>query len=231
MKALKVKVYQETAVYRNPVTMEIIESFPLPPPSTILGLLHNIVGAKKTIQGLNVSIQGKYNAILHDYQWYKKYDGKKWQEIYPMIVNTLSEVELLLHISVSDEMIKRLREGFINPPYYLYLGRAEDLIKIVDKPKIVSIQRKEMDETSRTYSAYIRMDKAKKLGIEMKGPLFRLPIYYELKEVEVSKSTISVREFEWIDYVYVENVLLNEEKVYVDGDGDIVWWSMPNQNQ
>ena len=50
MQSLKVKLYQEVAVYRNPITMEVIESFPLPPPSTVLGLVQSLLAEREPIR-------------------------------------------------------------------------------------------------------------------------------------------------------------------------------------
>ena len=46
MKALRLDLFQETACYRKHFAIKISETYPLPPYSTINGLLHRILDAK-----------------------------------------------------------------------------------------------------------------------------------------------------------------------------------------
>lgn len=217
MKALKIKLYQETAVYRNPVTMEVIESFPLPPPSTILGLLHNLIEAKETIPDIDLSIKGNYGSLMRDYQWYVKYGSDR---PYPIIVNALNEVNLTLHVSAGSQILQKLYDAFLSPPYFMHLGRAEDIVKF-EEVKFVQLEPREAEEIKTP--AYIPFDIAKRLRLT--GILYRLPTYYELKEITVGKEARKVREFEWKDYYYVEGGEIKEEtKVLQDEEGDLIWW-------
>ena len=72
MELLKAKLYQETAVYRIPFSLEIVESYPLPTPCTVNGMIHSLLGADSLIPGLSFSIQGSHNGIMEDYQWYRR---------------------------------------------------------------------------------------------------------------------------------------------------------------
>jgi CRISPR-associated protein Cas5t len=221
MKALKVKLYQETAVYRNPVTMEVIESFPLPPPSTILGFLHNLVKARETIPGIESSIQGTYSSMMRDYQWYKKHEkGKATVINYPIVVNALNGVRLTIHIKAGDSVLEKLYDALLSPPYFMHLGRAEDIVKF-EGARIVQLEPKEAQEIKTP--AYIPLDVAKRLGLT--GILYRLPTYYSFKEIAIGKETKKVREFEWKDYYYVESGELEEGTKHLqDEEGDLVWW-------
>lgn len=225
MEVLKVKIFQETAVYRNPITMEVIETYPLPAPSTVLGLIHQLIGAKETIWGIDVSIQGEYDALLRDYQLYKKGD----REIrYPIVVNALNGVNLVLHIKADESVLARIEDAFHSPPYYPYLGRAEDLLKVEDVKK-VSCEEIETDEEEIKMPCYIRREFAEASGIT--GVLFRLPTYYQFEEVIIGKRVRKVRNFEWHDYIYVERDYIDKKsKIIIDSDGDKVWWCMPNQD-
>ncbi len=228
MEVLKVSLFQETAVYRNPITMEVIESYPLPPPSTVLGLIHQLLGAKETIPGMNISIQGDYDALLRDYQHYKKGDSPR---PYPIIVNALNGVNLILHIKADESVLARIEEAFQAPPYYPYLGRAEDLLKVKDI-KRTSCEEIETDEEALRIPCYIRKDVADSL--DMSGVLFRLPTYYQFEEVLIGKRVHKVRNFEWYDYIYIERADIEKKsRIIIDGDGDNgdkVWWCMPNQD-
>jgi CRISPR-associated protein Cas5t len=221
-RVLKAKLYQETAVYRNPLTAEIIETFPLPPPSTTLGLIHKLVNAQETIHALDVSIQGEHSAILRDYQHYKKFGTS---HPYPIVVNVLQDLCLILHIKGRENFIYQLLEAFQNPPSYISLGRAEDLCLVKDV-KIVTVEEtKNITETQ--IPAYILQSEAESL--ELQGPLFRLPTYYHLEKVTVEKKDYLVRSFNWFDYRYIEEQELGGKNptILVDEEGDVVWWCMP----
>ena len=74
MKALRLDLFQETACYRKPFAIKISETYPLPPYSTINGLLHRILDAKEYIP-IRISIQGDYESLVNEYQttyFYKK---------------------------------------------------------------------------------------------------------------------------------------------------------------
>jgi CRISPR-associated protein Cas5t len=225
MKALKLKIFQETAVYRNPITMEVIETYPLPAPSTVLGLIHQLLGAKETIHGINISIQGSFGALLRDYQLYKKGEG---EVRYPIIVNALNNVNLTLHIMANEPILAEIEDAFYSPPYYPYLGRAEDILKI-DYIKRVNCEEVEIDSEQVNVPCYIRKEIADLL--DLNGILFRLPTYYQLEEVSIGKKIHKIRNFEWLDYIYVEKDDIEEGgKIVLDDDGEKVWWCMPNQS-
>jgi CRISPR-associated protein Cas5t len=225
MEALKIKLFQEIAVYRNPITMEVIETYPLPAPSTVLGLIHQLLGAKETIPDINISIQGGYDALLRDYQHYKKGDSPR---PYPIIVNALNNVNLTLHIMTNETVLARIEDAFHSPPYYPYLGRAEDLLKVEDV-KRVSYEGVEVDEEKIRMPCYVRKDLAESYSLN--GILFRLPTYYQLEEVLIGKRVRKVRNFKWHDYIYVERDYIDKKsKIIIDSNGDKVWWCMPNQD-
>ena len=223
MKALKVKLYQETAVYRNPVTMEVIECFPLPPPSTVLGFLHNLIEARQTIPGIDLSIQGTYESLMRDYQWYKKKKverGKSTAKNYPIVVNALNGVNLTIHIRADDKVLEKLHDASLSPPYFMHLGRAEDIVKF-EELKFVKVEPKEVEEIKTP--AYIPSDVAKRF--ELTGILYRLPTYYEFREISIGKETRKVREFKWKDFYYVEGGEVGEEiELLQDEEGDLIWW-------
>ena len=60
--------------------------------------------------------------------------------------------------------------------------------------------------------------------------MFRLPTYYKFEEIIIGKNTHKVRNFDWIDYIYVERDDMEDGgKIIIDEDGDKIWWCMPNQ--
>lgn len=231
MQALKVKLYQEVAVYRNPITMEVIESFPLPPPSTVLGLAQSLLGEREAIPHLNVSIQGNYGALYRDYQHYIK--GTPTDRRYPIVVHNLHDIHLLIHFSADDETLERLHRVFRDPPYYPYLGRAEDLLLIEEvRPCEIQEQEKEYGLLPDALNAYIQANVCRDLN--MAGVPYRLPTICKFTPVVIDGIERLVRTFDWVDYHYVEGTAdFSAEqpvKILIDDEEDFVWWSMPNHD-
>lgn len=57
MKILKLKLFQEVATYKKPYALKVEEVYPLPPYSTVIGFLHNILEVKNGEKfNFNVSI-------------------------------------------------------------------------------------------------------------------------------------------------------------------------------
>ncbi|HWP81828.1 MAG TPA: type I-B CRISPR-associated protein Cas5b [Bacteroidota bacterium] len=236
VEVLKVRLHQHTAVYRNPITSEVVESYPLPPPSTIIGFVHSLL---KKLQpdpnSMNISIQGEYAALLRDYQWYKKYDGNIkgfGQRPYPILVHTLFDVSLLLHFYFPkpyESMGKEVERLLKVPPYFPYMGRAEDLVKIEDvhweKSRIESIENGFLSK-----SALIPQETANALALQ--GVPYKLSGWYRYVPVTAKKQTKVLRDFDWFNLHYVEKDAYFEADepfpVWIDEQGDYVWWSMQN---
>ncbi len=275
---LKVKLYQETAVYRNPLTMEVIETLPLPAPSTVIGFLHALMGLNEFSQKLDISIQGDYGAIYRDYQLYAKPtpegDVKKlrnqfptltvsantglnslqWERMqrytcnvekttykftkpYPIVVNVLHNINLIVHINGAEEVLKRLYHLLTNPPFYPHLGRAEDLVKI-ESVKMINVSEIQKDWFPISLPTYIRKENVSNFGL--RGILFSLPTYFKFKQIlapvifkRKSKKQPTgklVRDFLWQDYIYVENDFIEVDdgvNITIDEEGCPVWWLMP----
>ena len=131
MKALRVKLYQPFANYRPHYSMQVRHSYPLPPPSSIIGLIHKILGMSpastyrddgETIRGFDLAVLGKYGGIAWDYQWllspqkkgdkkilftssYSPLKGIKFKQI-PVKVQILTDVELVIYLSLDFEKYK-----------------------------------------------------------------------------------------------------------------------------
>jgi CRISPR-associated protein Cas5t len=79
MKVLKLKIYQPTAHYRIPFTFARRHTYPIPPYSTVIGLICNVLGIKdqqnekfeKLKNGLSLAIYGKYEYLNREYVWFR----------------------------------------------------------------------------------------------------------------------------------------------------------------
>jgi CRISPR-associated protein Cas5t len=212
MKIVRLKALQEKASYRAPYTFENIETYPLPPFSTVLGFIHSTLGVKETIKEINLSVQGRYEGIVKNYIRFHKYEKNKSEgKPYPVVIAELFNIELIIHIKMPNEKLHgRLLESLRNPKSYPYLGRPEDLILNMQIEE-VEVITKEIEDLP--YDTYIPRDTAKKL--ELEGILYNLDTYYQ----KIKNNRV----FHKIPVLYVQWKYPVAEEVNHDGQYPI-WW-------
>lgn len=171
MNVLRVKAYQETVCYRKPFTNKVTETYPLPPYSTVKGMIHALLNAD-TLIPFSLSIQGQYESQIIDYK--KNYLIKKRQFAMPIILDGLRgkipmfdketmssmplythllyNVHLVIHINAEKAILDAIYEAFMKANTFLSLGRYEDLLRI-DEIKYVPI--KETDHCRLQHSIYV----------------------------------------------------------------------------
>lgn len=173
MKAIRIKAYQKTANYRKPTSLIIRESYPLPPYSTVIGMVHTACEFSEYVP-MKVSVAGRYYSSVNDAFTKYEFGNKKYEEgrhQYAINVGNnlaygvnrglgniqlLVDVELLIYIVPEDEnMIGEIQQGLLFPKTYLSLGRHEDLLRI-DSVDVVSLNEIELeDDVVLEYNMYI----------------------------------------------------------------------------
>ncbi|CQR70767.1 hypothetical protein SOV_42860 [Sporomusa ovata DSM 2662] len=93
MKVLRISLQAQTAHYRIPFTqLRYRQSYPLPPYSTVIGLMMNIIGEQERIdeflsKQFGVFVSGKFGVISQEYVWYRNLHKKEQETndltIYP----------------------------------------------------------------------------------------------------------------------------------------------------
>jgi CRISPR-associated protein Cas5t len=162
---LKIKVHQPDAHYRVPFSYQRRFTYPIPPYSTVKGLICNLMGIrdeaderlKKIKEGLSLAIYGRYESLIKEYIWFRNLKEKshinKFHTVtsriidnipqhpggqMPVTVDVLHNVELTLYI-YHPEIIDEIKSAFENPVNRLstlHLGRSEDWIVIKEIEKI-----------------------------------------------------------------------------------------------
>lgn len=217
MKALKLKLFQETACYKKPFAFKVAETYPLPPYSTVKGFLHYILEAEDFID-MAISVQGDYEdkfVNLQTFYFYKQNEITKG----PLNVHYLYNVELLIHVYSKEEILNEIIEKMKNSREFFSLGRREDLVRI-DDVKIVDFEEVDLDDEEGTYflnySAYI----PKFYNYEgLTGINYELNFKYEIKN--------EIRQWEKVKVVYSEkgaNAITNG-RIYLDNEGDIIFFN------
>lgn len=220
MKALKLKMYQETACYKKPFAFKVTETYPLPPYSTVIGMIHNVIGAKSgEYVPMDVSIQGSYEGIFNTYNTTMFYKAKDVTSM-PLNVHMLLGVNLVIHVLASEEILERIIKAFKETGEVFTLGRREDLIRI-DSIKMVNIES-------------IKTSKYSNEGIVLKNNVY-IPQKYEYKLYGINyrlnkKYTISnnLRKWEKVFSIYVEKGEVIKGLYFLDNDSveqDIVFFA------
>ena len=174
MKTLLIKIYQPTAHYRMPFTYQWRQTYPIPPSSTVIGFLCNMLGIDnqeneqfKKLAVCKLSISGRFEQKLTEYIWFrnlskgshKKYFGsietrKKNGEINhiggqsPMRIDVLENMHLNIHLAGDENFLLDLEKYLHNPVNRLetvHLGRAEDWL-VFESIQLVDLDKSNRDK-------------------------------------------------------------------------------------
>jgi CRISPR-associated protein Cas5t len=148
IKLLRLKIFQPSAHYRVPFTFLRRHTYPIPPFSTIIGLICNVLGIdnqenedfKQLKNGLSLSIYGKYDFLNKEYIWFRNLSKKSHKSRFgdtksrsinqliehpggqlPIKIDVLENVRLLIYIKHTDEnFLNKIKEAFENPVKRIY---------------------------------------------------------------------------------------------------------------
>ncbi len=189
MKAIRVECFQNMVNYRKPTSFLLKETYPLPPYSTVLGMIHFACGFQE-FHPMRLSIQGTNNGTISDlYTRYSFTPGGKYEAdrhqlisdgqygIFKGIAHTelICENHMIFHIVPSEEDFELVYQSLKYPKKYLALGRHEDILDIWNVD-IVELRKEE--EAISTHNIYIPVD----FSIELNQvvPIFNLTYEYEI---------------------------------------------------
>ncbi|NME99401.1 type I-B CRISPR-associated protein Cas5b [Aneurinibacillus aneurinilyticus] len=230
MKALRLMLYQQTACYKKPFAFKVAETYPLPPHSTVKGMLHALLGATSLIP-MRISVQGGYDTIMTDYQTHYFFKSNKTAEFMltadglgierglkevttmPIYSHMLYDVYLLLHVQAEDEVLEQIYHQFNNNMTHLSLGRWEDLVR-VDECKLVELHTYE-EECVLKYNAYVPK---KLLG---DAPHFPYKLNWTYRIIQ------GVRVWDKLNVGYVQagSPLVQEDGIWIDDHKDYVFFA------
>ncbi|MBF4806760.1 MAG: CRISPR-associated protein Cas5, partial [Pseudoleptotrichia goodfellowii] len=161
MRAIKLELYQNMVNYKTATSFQLKETYPLPPYSTIIGMVHSLCDFKEYVP-MEISVMGSYFSKVNDlYTRYEFKKGNPYEEGRHQInvngfgvnrgvatAELLVDVYLTIHIipeDQSDESIQKILNAFEKPREYPSLGRREDIV-VINKVKEVVIEKKELEE-------------------------------------------------------------------------------------
>jgi len=214
MKVLRLKLFQETACYKHPFALKVAQTYPLPPYSTVKGMIHELLKANEYIP-LSISIQGKYESLISNLQdmFFYKGERKGWT-IRPTIIHLLYNVNLIIHINGSEDILERLKDVFTNPSEYPSLGRKEDLVRI-DETKMVDVVEFDTDKSDDNWIVKMPIYIPSQTNLKnLSGINYKLNFKYEIKN--------NLRSWKSVDVFYAEEGLEIGGKITRDEDNNFV---------
>ena len=248
MKAIRVKLCQELVNYKVPTSFQLKETYPLPPYSSVIGMVHNLCRYEE-YKDMRVSIQGKYNSKVNDlYTRYEfkpemRYDKERHQlkvcgyGICKGVATAelLSEIELLIHIIPQNQALnEEIQEAFIFPYEFPFLGRREDLATIREV-KIVDVYEKNLEqdiELQNNYTAYIPKTMLEnnsitltgEKSIKIRGTRYKLNKNYKKMNFGTENKPKILRKWEKVEVIYSSKIVaVEDEKILIDEDKNIVF--------
>ncbi len=245
MTLIRLKLYQPFANYKLPGSMQMRETYPLPPYSTVIGMIHAAC-AFKAYTPMDVSVQGRYaSKSMHAVTRYEmrrspahnhKKDAKnRWPIKIPLdenthvgltknisTVNLLCDVDLVVHVKVHDQgRLQDVYQGLRRPRCFLSLGRHEDLVRM-DEVSMVPFDESALQEADELpFNAYLPRHLLHRPGFPsvMEGTCYDLNKKYSY----VRRGKQLHREFDQVvNAVYVTPAnfdLIDGGKLPVDEDG------------
>ncbi len=225
MKALKVKLYQPVACYRKPLSFGVVETFFLPPFSTIKGWVHYTAGAEKE-HSLSVSIHGRFETVGYQLQKFKKFDRKREGQpelpgfsktliSSPVYVQELYEVYLTIYIAGDQELLSKFLENLLIKDF-ISIGRKEDTALLIQEPEFVELEPFKAPRFLRIKDlTLLTRETAEKIGLF--GTFYRLGLCYdeELKELTGWRYFRKKRDFLVVNPTS-KRLRENPDSIYVD---------------
>lgn len=224
-RAIRVKCFQNLVNYKKPSSFIIKETFPLPPYSTVLGMIHAACGYTE-FHPMKLCIQGTNSGTVSElYTRYSFSAGTKYEEgrhqicvedgerygIFRGIANVelVCDNDMVIHVIPEEDDFEKVYNSLKYPPRYLSLGRYEDLLDI-ERVDIVNIHQEDEVEIKR--DMYIPMSYGIELG-DRRGTIYNLT-----KEYEITKQGLRrwKKENGRVKAYYCSGGVVIDEGAYVD---------------
>ena len=224
-RAIRIKCFQNLVNYKKPSSFIIKETFPLPPYSTVLGMIHAACGYTE-FHPMKLCIQGTNSGTVSElYTRYSFSAGTKYEEgrhqicvedgerygIFRGIANVelVCDNDMVIHVIPEEDDFEKVYNSLKYPPKYLSLGRYEDLLDI-ERVDIVNIHQEDEVEIKR--DMYIPVSYGIELG-DRRGTIYNLT-----KEYEITKQGLRrwKKENGRVKAYYCSGGVVIDEGAYVD---------------
>ncbi|MBF0121194.1 MAG: CRISPR-associated protein Cas5 [Desulfobacterales bacterium] len=233
MEAVKIKLYQNMVNYKREMSYGYVQTYPLPTPSMVKGMVHDLLKLKK-FHNLKISIQGNYESIVTNMQRVYKFsrdrntcpdnpydiivgNSSKTATHGVMFVDLIVEMNLILHICFDEAHLNtKLLEAVKQKT--VVLGRNEDIALVdFEQTKMVNLQKCDKQILFNN-NIFIPQEIAKEVSLY--GTSYRLPFYYN----PVS-SFEDNRIFKFVDVMYIiKDSEIQKIDYLIDDDNETVFF-------
>lgn len=245
IKAIRLKLYQNMVNYKKPTSFQLKETYPLPPYSTVIGMIHSACGFEE-YKEMEISIQGNHYAKINDLYTRYEFAGAAYEEgrhtvklystsngerkAYGAIrgvatAELLVDVNLTIHIRPKDQqLLEVIYDNLKCPGDYLSLGRREDFVRI-DEVSLVDIEELELEDTEALKeNAYIPVNMFKD-DFESRATVYKLNKNYEKQEIKKGTTIRSWNKISVIHGTATKNQIKEEAMILKDTDGYLVFFA------
>lgn len=226
IEAIKIEIWGQTAHFRIYGNQNFCDSYPLPPPATVLGILREILG-KRPPEPLTLAIKGEFQSLFFDYQtflhgaielnnkkgWWvnrkvNRYtDAKKGDDVQlnPIYVKVLYKPTYTIYLYAPQHHNYYL-DKLNNPEGFISLGRSEDLSMV--KSTSVKVTKKEAKKSDK-----IKIENAY-LPKELYGsvPLFLPVCHLKNRNLKMEKIYYIQESVSYFEGEYWETVDVNPDR-------------------
>lgn len=232
-RAIRIECFQNLVNYRKPSSFIIKESYPLPPYSTVLGMIHKACGYQPgDFHSMKISIQGQNSGSVselytrYSFSFDTKYDEtrhnvciKEDDKSYGAFkgiahVELICNNRMVIHVVPSEDDFEKVYESLKNPPVYLALGRHED---ILDISKVEKVNLRYDEEVAVRNDIYIPVDSDIDIG-NRGTTIYTLNKEYEITNQGIRRWKAEGGKIKAYYYPHGETM----EYAMVDDYGDVV---------
>lgn len=239
-KAIRLKLFQQMPNYKKTSAVVIKESYPLPPYSTVIGMLHSVCDFKE-YHPMRVSIQGNHASDIAEietqYVFGIKYDASRHQlkvpsgvvkdnkmeydgiTRTPRSIQFLTDVNLCIHIMPENpEDLEVIYNSLLNPMEYISLGRREDIARI-DEVSIVDLQQDDgYSDYITKYSAYCPYSYMQDVSTgEIKGTIYKIPKVFNTNTKDKRRKWQEIVTVRYIEKdISINTEILENKNVFLD---------------
>jgi len=234
-KILFIELFQPLAQYRNPFTFYYAQTYPLPPKSTIIGMLQNAVGdwygvrygIKKWWEELKISIHGGFESIFWNYQqlikgelaftiqgiWINRHDKNPGGNVWLPLYNE--------HLKAQRSPIHQ--QELFNGHLYIFIRGDENLLKEIKKnlqnlKKILYLGRSE----DIVFIRKVEFTEPKEKDILVKGDIkLKFPTYISLKSQKKEDKEFPIKQQKFPVYSIPTKVLFKKKDTFVKHKSEI----------
>jgi len=196
-----------------------VDTYPLPPLSTVKGWFHRIIDAK-AYSPLNMCIQGSVPTVFMDLQTMIKFDRIRKENPRPVLegfnkafstsptyVANIFDNDLIIYFDSAPALMNKFEENLLSVDFPS-LGRHEDLVRI-DDVRFVDLQKRMFGGRAFHkvyYGIYLKRETAKAAGVE--GIHYRMNFKYRIVE--------GLRYFDKKEVVYLDTGIIDNTSFLYD---------------